>query len=113
MKHEKFKVFTSEDETNEFLKESHIVPKSISVIDDENVAAIVIGYVEDKKKKHSYEIGAQMIEQVYFIGLEKAMEQVEKSAEELGGVVCQDVRIFEGDLIVTFLIEEELQKDKD
>ena len=106
MKHEKFKAFATEDEANVFLASGDINAKSISYIDHEGIEGLVIGYTESKKTHH-YRTEVESVDDVFFLGMEKAMEKVEELAEKHGGVICQDMYIHETVLIVLFLVATE------
>lgn len=106
MKHEKFRAFANESDAEEFLANSEINAKSISYIEHPGVEGLIIGYT-DSKKTHHYSIEVEAINNVLFLGMDRAMVLVEELAEKHGGVICQDMYIQDTTLIVLFLVAVE------
>lgn len=106
MKHEKFKVFSTREQADDFLADGEINAKSISFMTHDDAQFLVIGYTESKKTHH-YRLEEEIIENFHMIGLEGAMKEAEKLAEKHNGVICQDMHIEDGSLAIMFLVATE------
>ena len=90
-----------------------ITPKSISVSSLNGSVLLSIGYVPSKIQGHSFEIKQKVYstENIIANGLPKLLEE---AAGELNGVICQDISLYESDivdseLVITFLTHIEKQ----
>lgn len=101
MKHEKFEVFTNLKDMNEYLGETLIHPKSISVSNDHDRQYFFIGYSETKKEHH-YQVEKFELK-ISEINLLAILHLVEDEAKKHGGVICQDIALHDGHLVVHFL----------
>jgi len=115
MTHELFKVFrynqeNPSEEIQDFLNSPDIIPKSISISKFLSVnfdPILVIGFVdvvdEFGQGSNGYKLVHVSIPDAIYLGVEGIEREIMKAASVQDGVICQDVRLFAGNLDITFL----------